>query len=118
MSTPAESGWYRGKQTKTGNSLGLRFDKALFRSHPEFNGSVKARVIGPGRMIVVAKRAAKAATAEDPVVASFLSFLAADMTRHPNRLVPLDRKLVREMKRLVGHIKTDPNEDLGDEAMI
>lgn len=29
---------YRGKQVRTGNSLGFRFDSALFKSHPEFAG--------------------------------------------------------------------------------
>ena len=46
---------YRGKQAKTGNSLGLRFDKALFQSHPEFSGRVRAHVIAPGRMLVIAR---------------------------------------------------------------
>jgi len=46
---------YRGKQTKTGNSSGFRFEGALFKSHPEFNGEVRARVIAPGRMLVVAE---------------------------------------------------------------
>ena len=50
---------YRGKQAKTGNSLGLRFDKALFQSHPEFSGEVRAHVIAPGRMLVVAEPSAK-----------------------------------------------------------
>ena len=49
-----DAGVYHGKQAKTGNSLGLRFERALFHSHPEFNGEVEARVIGPGRMIVLA----------------------------------------------------------------
>ena len=48
---------YRGRQAKTGNSLGLRFDKALFQSHPEFSGDVRAHVIAPGRMLVVADAA-------------------------------------------------------------
>ena len=42
---------YRGKQVRTGNSLGFRFDSALFKSHPEFAGEVKAHVIAPGRML-------------------------------------------------------------------
>src|ERR1039458_1939078 len=41
---------YRGKLTRTGNSLGLRFDRALFQSHPEFSGEVRAHVIAPGQI--------------------------------------------------------------------
>ena len=113
-----EPGWYRGKQAKTGNSLGLRFDRALFQSHPEFNGEVEARIIAPGRMLVVAKAAARTKPAEDPIVASFLSFLAKDMAASPQRLIPLDKGKMQELDRLVGHIKTDPNEDLGDDGLL
>src|SRR5436190_20931251 len=94
----SQTTWYKGKQAKTGNSLGLRFDKALFQSHPEFNGVVEASVIAPGRMLVVAQNySAAAKRKEDPVIASFLSFLAADMTRMPQRVVPLDESLIRRI---------------------
>jgi antitoxin PrlF len=46
---------YTGSRTKTGNSDALRFEKSLFRSHPEFSGQVKAKVIAPGYMLVVAE---------------------------------------------------------------
>src|SRR5713101_9429261 len=96
--------WYKGRQAKTGNSLGLRFDKALFQSHPEFNGAVRARVIAPGRMLVVAQPSSKTTPQEDPVIASFLSFLAKDMTRTPHRLTPLDEALVERINRIAGEI--------------
>src|ERR1035441_7236975 len=73
---------YRGRQAKTGNSLGLRFDKALFQSHPEFSGEVRAHVIAPGRMLVVADPAKKPRRRDsDPVIESFLSFLAGHMVQ-------------------------------------
>src|SRR6266849_3691190 len=81
--------WYRGKKAKTGNSLGLRFDKALFQSHPEFSGEVRAHVIAPGRMLVVAEPASGAKRAEDPVIAAFSSFLAQDMARAPGQITAL-----------------------------
>ena len=109
--------WYKGRQAKTGNSLGLRFDKALFQSHPEFNGVVEASIIAPGRMLVVADQSSKRRREEDPVVASFLSFLAADMIRNPRRVVPLDKSLMRRIDRLVADIDSDPDEDLGDETV-
>lgn len=72
---------YRGKQTRTGNSFGFRFDRALFKSHPEFVGEVKAQVIAPGRMLVsVAEPVVERA---DPVMASFLAFLASDIAKVP-----------------------------------
>jgi hypothetical protein len=110
---------YRGKQAKTGNSLGLRFERALFQSHPEFNGEVEARVIAPGRMLVVARADEKTRSKEeDPVLSSFMSFLAADMQRSPEQIRPLDAELVRRISDLVGDVESSPEEDLGDEALI
>src|SRR5260370_40546423 len=96
---PAEATWYKAKQAKTGNSLGLRFDKALFHSHPEFKGTVKARILGPGGMLVVAERSSKARHEGAPVIASFLIFLAADMVRSPNRIRPLSPSFVARLDR-------------------
>jgi hypothetical protein len=114
-----EAAVYRGKQAKTGNSLGLRFERALFQSHPEFNGEVEARVIAPGRMLVVARVEEKARRKEeDPVLSSFLSFLAADMQRSPEQIRPLDAALTRRGGDLVRDVESSPEEDLGDEALI
>jgi antitoxin PrlF len=110
---------YRGKQAKTGNSLGLRFDKALFRSHPEFSGEVRAHVIAPGRMLVVAEPVTKARhRADDPVMEAFMSFLAADMATRPQQIKPLDRGLAERIDSLVGHVPVDPDEDLGDDRLV
>src|SRR5580698_5372586 len=94
-------GGYRGKQARTGNSLGLRFDKALFQSHPEFSGEVRAHVIAPGRMLVVAEPVAESRRREsDPVMEAFLSFLAADMSNSPRQIKPLDVVLTRRIDAL------------------
>jgi hypothetical protein len=110
---------YRGKRAKTGNSLGFRFDKALFQSHPEFSGEVRAHVIAPGRMLVVAEPAVKSRRqTADPVMESFLNFLAADMVRSPQQIESLDRSLVERIRKLVGHLSVNPDEDLGDEPIL
>jgi hypothetical protein len=44
---PTAGAEQRGKQTKTGNSSGFRFEGALLKSHPEFNGDVTAYVLAP-----------------------------------------------------------------------
>lgn len=110
--------WYRGKQAKTGNSLGLRFDKALFQSHPEFSGEVRAQVIAPGRLLVVAEAAGNPRRMEDPVMEAFLSFLAEDMMRAPQRIKPLNHSQADRIDALVGRLPVDPNEDLGDESLV
>jgi hypothetical protein len=118
-STIKATGVYRGKQTKTGNSLGLRFERALFHSHPEFNGEVEARIIGPGRMLVIADPEVRTSSVEeDPVLSSFLSFLAADMARSPEKIRPLDQSLMDRIDKLVKGAEVSLDEDLGDEALI
>jgi hypothetical protein len=107
---------YRGKQTKTGNSSGFRFEGALFKSHPEFNGEVRAHVIAPGRMLVLAE--AEAQEKSDPVMASFLAFLAQDIAHAPQNIRPLDTKLMRRVDRLTKGIVGSPDEDLGDGASM
>jgi hypothetical protein len=114
-----KAGVYRGKQARTGNSLGLRFERALFHSHPEFNGEVDAYVIGPGRMLVVAEPGPRKRSAEeDPVLSSFMSFLASDMHHSPEHIKPLDNDVLDRIGTLVREAKTSPEEDLGEEALI
>jgi hypothetical protein len=117
--TTRAPGVYHGKQAKTGNSLGLRFERSLFHSHPEFNGDVEAHIIGPGRMLVVADANPKSKSAkEDPVLSSFMSFLAADMLRSPERITPLDGTVIIRAGKLLSDVKTSADEDLGDEALL
>jgi antitoxin PrlF len=109
---------YRGKQAKTGNSLGFRFDRALFKSHPEFNGEVSAKVIAPGRMLVSAKTTISGQDRNDAVVGAFLAFLAKEMQRSPQSIKPLDETLVNRVAMLVEGVAVAPEEDLGDEALL
>lgn len=107
---------YRGKQARTGNSFGFRFDRALFKSHPEFSGEVKAQVIAPGRMLVsvvepVTQRA-------DPVMASFLAFLGSDIARAPETIRPMSRDLARRIDRLVKGVAVSYDESLGEESLL
>jgi hypothetical protein len=118
IATARDSGVYHGKLAKTGNSLGLRFERALFHSHPEFSGEVEAHVIGPGRMLVVADpKPRRNNTEEDPVLSSFMSFLAADMQRSPGHIRPLDAVALERIGTLVKDVNPSPEEDLGDEAL-
>jgi antitoxin PrlF len=110
---------YRGKQTRTGNSSGFRFESALFRRHPEFNGEVKAHVIAPGQMLVSAIAPSREESEEnDPVLEAFLAFLAKDMEDHPEQIKPLSADLMERIERLTQGMSVDPDEDLGDEVLI
>jgi len=107
---------YRGKQTKTGNSSGFRFESALFKSHPEFNGEVKAQIIAPGRMLVTAETQSREKA--DPVMGAFLAFVAQDIANHPENVHPLSSTRERRIARLTKGIAVDPDEDLGEEAFV
>src|ERR1035441_10685416 len=108
----------RGRQAKTGNSLGLRFDRALFQSHPEVSGEVRAHVIAPGRMLVVAEQPREPRKEEDPVMEAFLSFLEQDMVKSPQRVKPLTPKLAGRVKTMVGYQPVDPDEELDEEYFL
>lgn len=107
---------YRGRLTKTGNSQGFRFEGSFFKSHPEFHGEVKARVIAPGRLLVTAEVPEPDRT--DPVMESFLAFLAADMVSAPEKIRPLNKGLMKEIAKLTKGVRVSPDEDLGDEALL
>jgi len=70
-------------------------------------------------MLVVAETATKPRRREsDPVIEAFLSFLAEDMVRSPERIKPLDAALFARIGALVGHLPVNAHEDLGDESLI
>jgi antitoxin PrlF len=110
---------YRGKQTKTGNSSGFRFEGALFKSHPEFNGEVRAQVIAPGQMLVSALTSNREGSVEnDPVLEAFLAFLAKDMEENPDSIRLLDANLFKRAEELTKGMNVSIDEDLGDEVLI
>lgn len=107
---------YRGTLTKTGNSSGFRFEGALFKSHPEFKGEVKAHVIAPGRMLVTAEDISQ--DRSDPVMESFLAFLAQDMIRNPGKIRALSGARVKRIAQLTEGIEVNPDEDLSDASYL
>jgi prlF antitoxin for toxin YhaV_toxin len=117
LNQSSESPVYNGRKTRTGNSDALRFEQALFKSHPEFSDRVIAQVIAPGCMLVFADSKAETPLVDedDPVISAFLSFLAKDMPQHITELEP---ELFEQMDELVGHIVVDANEDLGEESLL
>jgi hypothetical protein len=113
----SDSPVYNGRKTRTGNSDALRFEQALFKSHPEFSDRVIAQVIAPGCMLVFAepKDETPLVDEDDPVIHAFLSFIAMDMPQH---IADLEPELFERMDGLVGHIVVDANEDLGEESLL
>jgi hypothetical protein len=73
-------------------------------------------LIAPGRLLILAEAEAQERT--DPAMASFLAFLAQDITRAPHNIPPLDAKLTRRVDKLTKGIVVSPDKDLGDGAMV
>ena len=107
---------YRGKRTRTGNSSGFRFDSALFKSHPEFAGEVKAHVIAPGRMLVSV--AEPIMERRDPVMEAFLAFLAHDIAAAPEGVRAMSRERAERIDRLVKGVTVGSDEPLGEESLL
>ena len=53
--------------------------------------------------------------AQDPVMAQFLSFLAKDMGKHPERLQAIDSSLAQRIQSLVGKVDVNLNAALSAE---
>ncbi len=112
---PRETG-YTGRRSKTGNSSGFRFEGALFKSHPEFSGEVRAHVIAPGRLLVTAEPLEELDS--DPVLSSFLAFLSQDMLKHPESIRVLDEALMDEIASLTKGVQVSKEEDFGEENLL
>jgi hypothetical protein len=115
--SPSSTAAYSGSKTKTGNSEALRFEKSFFRSNPEFSGSVIARVIAPGQILVTALKDKDCPNEDDPIIDAFLAFIANDIKRG-NRVSAMPESLFQEMEALVGDVEVDLDEDLGEESFL
>lgn len=58
---------------------------------------------------------AEASDGDAPVLGQFLSFLATDITRHPERLQAVDTGLVQRLQALVGGVDVDLDAALSED---
>ncbi len=107
---------YSGTLTTTGNSEAIRFEKSLFKAHPEFQRSSKvtASVIAPGQMLVSLTDDAAVGNDDDPVLDAFLAFLEADMRLRPDRLEPLSGGSIARAVELTDGIAVSDDEIFPD----
>lgn len=107
---------YVGKATTAGNSRALRFDRALFKAHPEFGtGEFRVSVLGPGTMLVSAASPAAGETEADPVLEAYLAFTENQMRRHQEHIRPFTTEDIRGLDVLLANVVVDRDEDLGDD---
>jgi antitoxin PrlF len=67
-------------------------------------------------MLVLAETQSHETT--DPVMTSFLAFLAQDIARAPQDIRALDPTLAKRADKLTKGIAVSPEEDLGDEVSM
>jgi antitoxin PrlF len=75
--------------------------------------SVVFRVTEDGSVTLTAKPTPS--DEPDPVVTSFLTFLEADMAKHPDRLRPVTAEWLHELQDLVACVEVDLDAPLPDE---
>jgi antitoxin PrlF len=110
---------YRGSVTTTGNSDGIRFEKALFQACPEFRqrAKVSAHVIGRGQILVsiIDDITEDTSMEEDPVISAFLSFLSADMEQHPAQITPLSQEKIAQAIELTKDVVVSDDDFIPDD---
>lgn len=111
---------YRGTITTTGASEAMRFDKALFRQHPEFRqkAKVEAHVIGQGTLLVHVMDEQAVEGQEDPMVMAYLAFLERDATVDPSRITPLSGSLVERAVEATKDVVVSDNDEIPDYVSI
>jgi antitoxin PrlF len=111
---------YRGTITTTGTSEAMRFDKALFRQHPEFRqkAKVEAHVIGQGTLLVHVTDEQAAEQQEDPMVMAYLAFLERDATENPNRITPLSGGLIERAVEATKNVAVSDDDKIPDDVSV
>ena len=95
---------YEGTVVQVGNSRGMRLPAGFFHAHPEFSGKVQVTVVADGAVLMSAKAPPRRKATDDegdPVIASLLRFMEAQMTEHPEDIVAADGGQLRRIGKLV-----------------
>lgn len=104
---------FSGSTATTGNSQGMRLEKAFFRAAPEFNktGSpIQVDIIGPGAFLVRINETTPQDT--DPIIGAWLSFLDKDIKSNPGHLARLMQTETTALEELVKTVVVDDNYEL------
>ena len=110
---------YHATATAIGNSKGMRFQAALYQTHPEFaSGEFEVDVIAPGRLLIRADAVSADATEDDPVFDTFLAFLEQEMLARPDLMTVLRASDVAHAEALVEGIAVDLDEDFGEDFQL
>ena len=116
---------FKGSITTTGRSEAIRFDKALFRAHPEFKqrAKIRAHVIGHGSILVTLDQSEMNEADEndierDPVVAAYLSFIERDMIEHPEHVHPFTEDDFARLSALTKNVTVSDDDIIPDDITL
>ncbi len=104
MGDASKTEQFEGTVVAVGNSRGMRLPAGFFQAHPEFNGKVQLTVLAEGAVLMSAKPLARRKRKDDeadPVLASFLQFIARQMLEKPEDIVAADPAQLERIGKLV-----------------
>jgi antitoxin PrlF len=109
---------YTGSITTSGKSEAIRFEKGLFKQHPEFRqqAKVEAHIIAPGQMLVSVVDEKQLPEQEDPLVSAFLSFIEQDIKQNPDSIKPVDPAILARAEALTKGIRVTDEEIIADDV--
>ncbi len=116
-------GGFKGAITTTGSSEAIRFERALFRLHPEFRqkAAIEAHVIGRGMLLVHVlddEPGQEQGEHDDPLVGAFLAFLESDVISHPERIAPLSASQVARAVELTRDVVVTDDDEIPDDITL
>lgn len=104
---------YHTSLLTSGNSIGIREPAAFLKAYPAFADAENRLSIVPisdySALIRVEcpSKEDNFDEHEDPILSSFLEFLAADLEKYPENIEPVDQKLLDEIASLTKGVKLD-----------
>ena len=110
---------FSGSVATTGNSRGLRLEKAFFQAAPEFGtvgAAIRADLIGPGTILIRVDAAKPATDEHDPIIGAWLSFIDADIRANPGRLVPLGETHLTTLEKLMEGVQATDEDVIPDDV--
>ncbi len=110
---------FSGSVARTGNSRGLRLEKAFFQAAPEFGAAgsaIRAELIGPGTVLIRMDAPAAMIEESDPIIGAWLSFIDADIQANPGRLVSFNETDLSVLEKLVEGVLASDEDVIPDDV--
>lgn len=118
LRTSGASCGFSGFVATTGNSRGLRLEKAFFQAVPEFGTTgraIRTDLIGPGAVLIRVD-APPREKEDDPIIGAWLSFLDAVVRSDPSHLSPFQESELTALEALVEGVAVSDDDVLPEDV--